>query len=447
MQTTILKNGTIINEGKIEKADIVIEGDKIKEIGTIDTSALTDAEVIDCTGKHIIPGVIDDQVHFREPGMVHKGEIGTESQAALAGGVTSYMEMPNTSPQTTNQKAIEAKFERAAEKSYCNYSFYIGATNDNIDDLLATDKTAVCGVKVFMGSSTGNMLVDNDDALNNIFSKVKMPIATHCEDEATIKANIQKYVAQNGEVMDETFHPLIRSHEACFKSSSKAFKLAKKHGTRLHILHLSTAEEAKMLENDVPSSQKQITGEVCVHHLFFNDQDYKKHGYRIRWNPSVKTQADQEELFAALLDGRIDVIATDHAPHLLEEKSNEIYTKRASGGPLVQHSLVTMLKFYQDGKISLEKVIDKMCHAPADIFNIKERGYLRQGYKADIAVIDLNTKWTVSPENILYKCNWSPFEGTEFGAKVWATFVNGQLAFKEGKIVAKPKVEALSFSR
>lgn len=447
MNTTILKNGTIVNESSIFKADIIIENGRIKDIGSYNTDANTKAEIIDCEGKHIFPGVIDDQVHFREPGMIHKGEIGTESKAALAGGITSYMEMPNTSPQTTNQAALAEKFDRAADKSYCNYSFYIGATNDNINDLLATDKSSVCGVKVFMGSSTGNMLVDQEDALNNIFSKVSLPIATHCEDEATIKANLKKYTEQYGELMSDKFHPLIRSKEACLKSSSKALKLAKKHGTRLHILHLSTADEAKMLENTCPSSQKQITAEVCVHHLFFNDTDYDKHGYRIRWNPAVKTRADQEELFAALLDGRIDVIATDHAPHLLKEKSNEAYAKRASGGPLVQHSLHTMLLFYQQNKISLEKIAEKMCHAPADIFSIRDRGYIRKGYFADFAIVDLNSEWTVSAENILYKCGWSPFEGTTFGAKVWATLVNGELAYQNGKILKKPKTQALEFSR
>jgi len=447
MGTIILKNGTIVNENKVYNADIVIEGERIKAIGFFETENNSSARIIDCTGKHIIPGVIDDQVHFREPGMVHKGEIVTESKAALAGGVTTYMEMPNTSPQTTTQSALAEKFDRAAEKSYCNYSFYLGATNDNIDELLATDKSSVCGIKVFMGSSTGNMLVDKDEALNSIFSKVKLPIATHCEDEATIKANLQKYTEQYGELMTDKFHPLIRSREACLKSSSKAMDLAEKHGTRLHILHLSTADEAKKLDNSVPSSQKQITAEVCVHHLFFNDTDYDKHAYRIRWNPAVKTQADQEELFSALLDGRIDVVATDHAPHLLKEKSNEAYAKRASGGPLVQHSLPTMLQFAKDGKISIEQVVSKMCHAPADIFNVSERGYIKEGYYADFAIVDLQSKWTVSPENILYKCGWSPFEGTAFDSKVWATIVNGDLAYMDGEIVQRPKTMALTFSR
>lgn len=445
MATILLKNGTIVNEGKQFAGSVLIENDIIKDIIEGDASSVSADEVIDATGKLIIPGVIDDQVHFREPGLTQKADIQSESKAAVAGGVTSYMEMPNTNPQTTNQAELQKKFDRAQDVSYANFSFYIGATNDNLEELLKTDKTSVCGVKVFMGSSTGNMLVDKPESLDGIFSQVKIPIAVHCEDEQTIRTNSQIYKDKYGEDVPIKCHPEIRSEEACYKSSSLAVSLAKKHGTRLHILHLTTEKELELLSNTPFSKDKNITAEVCVHHLWFSDEDYDEKGVWIKWNPAVKKASDRDALFQALLNGKIDLIATDHAPHLKEEKDST-YFNSASGGPLVQHSLVSMLEFYHQGKISLEMVIDKMCHKPAELFNIAERGYLRKGYKADIAIVDPKDPWTVTEENVLYKCHWSPFDGYEYQSKVTHTIVNGNVVYREGNF-GEPQGQALRFDR
>lgn len=432
---TLIKNATIVNEGLKYKGSVLINNEKIEKIfpkvipGNFD---LSDIKIIDAEGLLLIPGVIDDQVHFREPGLTHKGEIATESRAAVAGGVTTYMEMPNTNPQSVTQEELQKKYDRAAEVSASNYSFYMGATNDNLDEVLKTDPSKVCGIKVFMGSSTGNMLVDDDATLSEIFNNAPTLVATHCEDEATIQKNIEIARQRYGENVPMSRHCYIRSDEACYISSSKAVELASKFNTRLHILHLSTAKEMNLFSPG-KVSDKKITAEVCVHHLWFDERDYITHGSRIKWNPSIKCVSDKEALWEALLSDKIDVIATDHAPHTLEEKNNT-YFKAPSGGPLVQHSLVAMLEMSNKGFISVEKVIQKMCHAPADLFRIENRGYIREGYFADLVLVNPNSNWTVSPENILYKCGWSPFEGTEFSNKVVSTFVNGHLVFKQGKI-------------
>lgn len=432
---TLIKDATIINEGTRALGSVLITGDKIEKIYTGTDSMIVDivdAEVIDASGLLLIPGVIDDQVHFREPGLTHKAEILTESRAAVAGGITTYMEMPNTNPQTTTQEALQLKYDRAAEVSAANYSFYMGATNDNLDEVLKTDPTKVCGIKVFMGSSTGNMLVDDEKTLSEIFKNAPTLIATHCEDEATIQANTEIARARYGENVPISRHCHIRSDEACYKSSSKAVELASKFDTRLHVLHLSSAKEMELFPAG-PVKDKNITAEVCVHHLWFDERDYIEYGTRIKWNPSVKCQKDKEALWEALLADKIDVIATDHAPHTLEEKSNS-YFKAPSGGPLVQHSLVAMLELSAKGRISLERVIEKMCHAPADLYRVNKRGYIREGYFADLVLIDPTSSWVVSPENILYKCKWSPFEGTEFSNKVASTFVNGQKVYENNKV-------------
>ncbi len=445
MATLLIKDGTIVNEGRTFVGSILVEDKRIVKIVEGDAGALQADRVIDALGKMVIPGVIDDQVHFREPGLTQKADIQSESRAAVAGGVTSYMEMPNTNPQTTTQVELRKKFERAAEVSYANYSFYIGATNDNIGELLMTDGCTVCGVKVFMGSSTGNMLVDRIDSLSAIFSQIKLPIAVHCEDEATIKANSAEYREKYGEDVPVSFHPMIRSTDACYKSSSVAVALAKKYYTRLHILHVSSEKELELLRNDIPTKDKRITAEVCVHHLWFCDKDYADKGVYIKWNPSVKAESDREALFAAVLDGRIDVIATDHAPHLREEKEKP-YFQSASGGPLVQHSLVAMLQFVHNGKISIEAVVDRMCHKPAELFDIIDRGFIREGYIADIAVVDMASSWTASPESNLYKCGWSPFDGYTFKSKVLYTLVNGKVVYDNGSF-GLPCGEPLRFDR
>ncbi len=444
----LIKNATIVNESRIFPGSVLIIKDKIEDIfeKDIPSSVLENADLIDAYGLHLFPGVIDDQVHFREPGLTHKGDIYSESKAAVAGGITSYMEMPNTKPQTTTQAELANKFKIAAANSLTNYSFYIGATNDNLDELLATDVKHVCGIKIFMGSSTGNMLVDNVQTLEHIFSKSKMLIATHCEDESTIQENIAKYKEQFGENVPMQFHPIIRSEEACYKSTSFAVELARKHDTRLHILHLSTARELNLFSNKIPSSQKRITAEVCVHHLWFDDSDYAKLGSRIKWNPAIKTKKDRDELLKAVIDNRIDVIATDHAPHTVEEKDAS-YFKSMSGGPLAQHSLPVMLELYHQKKISLEKIAEKMSHAPAEIFNIKQRGFIRKGYNADLVLVNLQKKWTVEKSNILYKCRWSPFEGTTFHSQITHTFVNGNLVFDNGSFFEQHKGNSLVFSR
>jgi len=440
----LIKNASIVNEGKIEELDLLIENELIIKIA----SDISDesAEVIDASGKYILPGLIDDQVHFREPGLTHKGNIYSESRSAVAGGTTTFMEMPNTVPQALNQELLEDKYKIAAKNSPANYSFYMGASNDNIEEVLKTDNKNVCGVKVFMGSSTGNMLVDNETTLNNIFSKVDMLIATHCEDEPTIKANLAKYKEKYGDDMPIKYHPEIRSREACYKSSSMAVDLAKKHNTRLHILHISTKEEIALFSNDIPLEEKRITAEACTHHLWFNDSFYDTKGTHIKWNPAVKSKSDSEAIFQAVLDGTIDVLATDHAPHTLEEK-DQVYTKAPSGGPLVQHALPAMLEFYHQGRISLEKIVQKMCHNPAILFQVEKRGYIREGYKADLVLVDLNAPWTVQKENILYKCGWSPFEGTTFKSRITHTFVNGRLAYKNFKVYDDTFGERLTFDR
>jgi len=444
----LIKNATVINEGRQFTGSLLIENEFIREIGygSDPISAPDQALVIDATDQILIPGVIDDQVHFRDPGLVHKGSIKSESKAALAGGVTSYMDMPNTLPQTTTQELLEQKYEIASANSSANYSFYLGATNNNLDEILRTDPKTVCGIKVFMGSSTGNMLVDDPDALEKIFSNTKSLIAVHCEDEQTIQKNIHHYRKIFGENLPVEYHPLIRSREACYKSSSYAVELARKHGTRLHLLHLSTSDELELLDNSAALKNKKITAEVCVHHLWFCDEDYSRYGNRIKWNPAIKTGRDREALFNGVLNNLIDMVATDHAPHTMEEKDNS-YFKAPSGGPLIQHSLQIMLEFFHKNKISLEKIVEKMCHAPAEIFKIDRRGFIKEGHYADLVLIDLNKPYEVTRDNILYKCRWSPFEGFVFNSSVTHTFLNGKLAYQNGKIDESIKGERLRFNR
>lgn len=428
MRKILLKGAKLINEGSITDQALFIEGERIARIGAAaDLEPLAD-EVIELSGKYLMPGVIDDQVHFREPGLTHKAEIHTESRAAVAGGITSFMEMPNTVPNVLTQELLQDKYDIAAERSMANYSFYMGASNDNLDEVLKTDASRVCGVKVFMGSSTGNMLVDNETTLRGIFSQCPMLIASHCEDESTIRANSSKYKERYGADMPIRMHPEVRSAEACYRSSSFAASLANEYGARLHILHLSTAREMSLFDNDKPIEEKNLTAEACVHHLWFSDADYDKYGTLIKWNPAVKSSEDRAAIWAALLDDRIDVIATDHAPHTLKEKSLD-YWRAPSGGPLVQHSLVSMLDHVKNEKITLERVVEKMCHAPARLFRVRERGYIREGYFADLVVVDTNSPWLVSKENVLAKCAWSPFEGHEFSARVEKTFINGSLVY------------------
>ena len=442
---TLIKNAQIVNENQIFKGDLLIENDLILKIGN-DISEENAHRVIDADGKYLLPGVIDDQVHFREPGLTHKGDIESESRAAIAGGVTSFIEQPNTVPNAVTQQLLEEKYKIAAEKSLANYSFMMGGTNDNLEEVLKTNPRNVAGIKLFLGSSTGNMLVDNPETLENIFSKTKMLIAVHCEDEATIRANTEKYRKEFGDDIPMKFHHLIRSEEACYISSSKAVELAKKTGARLHVFHVSTAKETELFRNDIPLKDKKITAEVCVHHLTFTDVDYETKGTLIKWNPAVKTQKDKDGLWKALLDDRIDVIATDHAPHTWEEKQN-VYTKAPSGGPLVQHTLVLMIENFKNGKITLEKIVEKMCHNPAILFQIEKRGFIREGYKADVVLVDLNDNSTVTKENILYKCGWSPFEGSVFHSKITHTFVNGNLVYENGKVADEKFGERLLFER
>ena len=441
-----IKNATIFNEGKQFIGSVLLKEGKIATVlGKNEKIDLPDTVfTIDGTGKWLFPGVIDDQVHFRDPGHPEKADFFTETRAAVAGGVTSVMDMPNTNPQTVTQQALSEKFKMAAEKSLTNYSFYFGATNDNIDEILKIDPSKVCGLKVFMGSSTGNMLVDNPESLEKIFSKAPGLVAVHCEDEKTIQENTKIYRKKYGEDMPLKYHPKIRSEEACYLSSSLAVQLAKKHNTRLHILHLSTAKELSLLDDQAPLSEKKITGEVCVHHLWFDETDYDKYGTRIKWNPAIKTTADKQGLLQGVIDNKIDVIATDHAPHTIEEKNNP-YFKAPSGGPLIQHSLIAMLELAYEQKINIHKVVEKMCHAPADLFHIEKRGYIREGYWADLTLIDPDQVWTVKPENILYKCGWSPFEGQTFHRKVISTIVNGKLVFDNGKINEFVKGKPLTF--
>lgn len=430
----LIHKATIINEGERFKASVLIKGDKIAAVYDDEVPDDLDDidEVIDASGLYLIPGVIDDQVHFREPGLTHKGDIHSESRAAVAGGVTSFMDMPNTKPQTTTIDELNRKFDRAAETSLANYSFFLGATNDNLEELKRVEAQRAAAVKVFMGSSTGNMLVDQMSSLEKIFSEVDMLIATHCESEPIIRANIDYYTQQYGQELDIHFHSKIRSEEACYASSAEAVELATRYNSRLHLFHLSTAKELSLLEAK-PLKEKHITGEVCVHHLWFCEEDYARLGNRIKWNPAVKTRRDMLRLREGLNDNRLDVVATDHAPHLLSEKEGSCL-KAASGGPMVQHSLVSMLEMARQGIFSLETVIEKMCHAPADLFRIKKRGYIRPGYYADLVLVDPDSEWTVASDNLLYKCGWSPLEGQRFSHRVVKTFVNGELVYNQGEI-------------
>lgn len=441
----LLKNATIVNENEQFKSDLLIEDDLIKSIQKNISETEVD-QVFEAEGKYLLPGIIDDQVHFREPGLIWKGDIESESRAAIAGGITTFMEQPNTVPNAVTQELLEEKYKIAAKNSYANYSFMMGGTNDNLDELLKTNPRNVAGIKLFLGSSTGNMLVDNPETLERIFSQVKLLIAVHCEDENTIKENLAKAKEEYGEDIPIEMHPVIRSEKACYISSSKAIELAKKTGARLHIFHLSTGKETHLFLNDIPLKEKMITAEVCIHHLTFSDQDYAEKGNFIKWNPAVKSENDRAQLWEALLDDRIDVIATDHAPHTLEEKSKK-YLDAPSGGPLVQHALNQMLEHYKNGKISLEKMVQKMCHNPAILFQIEKRGFIREGYKADLVLVDLNQKYTVTKENILAKCGWSPFEGRTFHSKVTHTFVNGHLVFDNGNINSQKFGERLLFNR
>lgn len=446
MSTLLIRNAQLINENKIYFADVFIRNEFIEKIDTNGIAMQAD-RVINAEGLYLIPGVIDDQVHFREPGLTHKGEIYTEAKAAVAGGVTSYMEMPNTSPSAVTTDILEEKYTRAAQCSLANYSFFMGTTNTNLDELLRIDATKVCGVKIFMGSSTGNMVVDDSKALERVFAEVKTLIATHCEDDPMIKANLEKLKVEIGEEnIDATYHAKIRSEDACYKSSSYAVELAKKHNTRLHILHISTAKELNLLRNDIPLSKKRITAEACIHHLWFSDADYISKGNFIKWNPAIKTTADSTAIFNAILDGRIDIIATDHAPHTIEEKSQS-YIKAPSGGPLIQHSLNAMLEFYHNGKISLETIVQKMCHNVAELFEIDRRGFIREGFYADLVLVDLKKKYTVDKSNILYKCNWSPFEGTTFHSLVDTTIVNGNIVYNKGKFDESKFGKRILFNR
>ncbi len=445
MASILILNVQAINEGKISETDLFINNGRIEKIGK-DLSSTPANTVIDGKGKFLLPGVIDDQVHFREPGLTAKAEIYTESKAAVAGGVTSFMEMPNTKPPTLTQEELNKKYTIGSQKSLANYSFYMGASNENLPEVLKTDPRNVCGIKVFMGSSTGNMLVDDEKTLTAIFREAPMLVATHCEDEATIRANMEIYREKYGEEVPMRFHPLIRSAEACFISSQLAVSLARQYGTKLHILHISTAPETNLFDNKLPLGDKKITAEACIHHLWFDDRDYETKGSLIKWNPAVKSKQDKDAIWKAVLDNRIDVIATDHAPHLWEEK-NRSYFEAPSGGPLIQHSLNAMLEFYKEGKISLEKIVEKMCHNPAILFQIKERGFIREGYFADLVMVDLDKKWKVSKENVLYKCGWSPFEGYEFHSVITHTLISGHLAFANGQFDESVKGMRLSFER
>ena len=446
MNKVLIKNAQIVNEGVIVKGDVFIENDLIVEIGGSISAKTGDTQIIEANGKYLMPGLIDDQVHFREPGLTHKATIATESKAAVAGGITSFIEMPNTVPQATTIEKLEEKFSIAKKTSWANYSFMFGGTNDNLEEILKVDEYKVAGLKLFLGSSTGNMLVDNPKVLEEIFSKTNLLISVHCEDEKTIKNNLEKYLKEFGDDIPIEMHPKIRSAEACYLSSSKAIELAKKTGARLHIFHISTEKETHLFSNKKPLAEKKITAEVCVHHLWFTEEDYKAKGTKIKWNPAVKSQKDKDGLWKALLDDRLDVIATDHAPHTLEEKNNG-YNKAPSGGPLVQHALVALLEMYHKGKISLEKIVEKACHNPAILFQIKDRGFIREGYKADLVLIDLISPWTVNKENILYKCGWSPFEGTTFKSRVSHTFVNGILTYHNLKFPNKSIPQRLTFNR
>ncbi len=443
MSNILIKNAKIVNEGQIIESDLLISNGRIEKVAPNITP--TNEEVIDAKGKYLLPGAIDDQVHFRDPGVTYKADIYTESRAAVAGGITSFMEMPNTVPNALTQELLEDKYNLGASKSLANYSFYMGASNENIEEVLKTDKEKVCGVKVFMGSSTGNMLVDSEKTLTNIFSKLDHLIATHCEDEATIRKNTAIFKEKYGDNMPIKYHPQIRNNEACYLSSSLAVRLAKKHGTRLNILHLSSAEEMDLFDNTIPLAEKKITAEVCIHHMWFTDEDYDEKGTYIKWNPAVKSQKDQDAIWKAIKDGRIDIIATDHAPHTAEEKDNN-YWDAPSGGPLVQHAMPALFDFYHQGKLSLEDIVQKICHNVAIAFKVRERGYIREGYWADLMLVDLDSPWEVTKSNILYKCKWSPFEGHKFKSSITHTFVNGNLVYENGKVIEGTNGQRLLFN-
>ncbi len=438
-------NARLVNEGQIIETDVLVNRGRIEKIGNA-LSHLPADIIIDANGKHLLPGVIDDQVHFREPGLTHKADLYTESRAAVAGGVTSFMEMPNTVPNTLTQTLLEEKYQLASRRSLANYSFFMGASNDNLAEVLKTDPRRVCGIKVFMGSSTGNMLVDNEKTLASVFRESPMLVATHCEDEATIRLNAAEYRQRYGEDAPTSIHPLIRNEEACLKSSSMAVALARQYNTRLHILHISTADELALFTNRVPLTEKRITAEVCVHHLWFDAGDYEQLGNGLKCNPAIKDKRHKAGLLEALLDDRLDIIATDHAPHTREEKSQP-YWQAPSGVPLVQHSLLTMLEFYHSGQLSLEKIVEKMCHAPADCFQVEKRGYIREGCWADLVLVDLDKTYLVTKENIHYKCGWSPFEGRTFRSAVTHTIVSGHLAYQTGSFHENYMGERLLFER
>lgn len=448
MNTYILKNATVFNNNEQFKAHVLIKGEEISKIYSVDDKFKTPEDCIemDLEGKWLMPGVIDDQVHFRDPGMPGKANMITESRAAVAGGVTSFMDMPNTIPNVLTQQLLEDKYEYGAGRSLANFSFYMGVSNNNAEEVLKTNPKNVCGIKIFLGASTGNMLVDNQETLEHLFANAPTLIAVHCEDENTIQENLAKFKEQYGENIPMESHPLIRSHKACYLSSSFAVKLAKKHNTRLHVLHLSTADEMELFSNDLPLEEKRITAEVCIHHMWFNDSNYKDKGSLIKWNPAVKTKADSEALLKALLEDKIDVIATDHAPHEFSEKQNN-YLNAPSGAPMVQHSLVTMLEMAKQGKISIDQVVEKMCHAPAKLFKIEKRGFIKEGYFADLVIVDPHKTWTVAKENVLYKCDWSPLEGQEFNHQVESTFVNGHLVYNQGEFNDSKKGKRLTFDR
>ena len=433
MSKILIKNATIVNEGRTFVGSVLVENDLIAAIYEGTAEPIEGAQVIDATGKLLLPGAIDDQVHFREPGLTHKGDIASESRAAVAGGVTTFMDMPNTKPQTTTLADLEWKLQRGAETSVANYSFFFGGTNDNVDEIRKIDRTRVPGLKLFLGSSTGNMLVDQKDTLERLFGETGMLIAIHAEKEEIIQRNRERYVQQYGEELDISFHSKIRSEEACYASSSEAVELATRLNTRLHILHLSTAKELTLLNNALPLREKKITGEVCVHHLWFHDGEYARLGNRIKWNPSIKTLADRDALREAVNTNLIDIVATDHAPHLLSEKEGSCL-KAASGGPFVQHSLVTMLELVKEGCFTYEKVVEKMAHMPAELYRIDRRGYIRPGYYADLVLIDPKQCWTVEGVNLFYKCGWSPIEGVQLHHAVWKTLVNGQVVYENGTI-------------
>lgn len=445
MKKILIKGALVVNEGETQSLDVRIENGKITSLRPA-LSLQEDETLVDASGKYLLPGLIDDQVHFREPGLTHKACIKTESRAAVAGGITSFIEMPNTNPQTTTIKALEDKFATAKKDSLANYSFMFGGTNDNFEEVARLDKTKVAGLKLFLGSSTGNMLVDDEAVLRKIFSSTDLVISVHCEDEPTIKANLASHIEAYGEDIPIENHPIIRSHKACYLSSSKAIALAKETGARLHVFHLSTAKETELFDNSIPLAEKKITAEVCVHHLWFSAEDYAQKGTHIKWNPAVKNTGDRTALWKALNDDRIDVLATDHAPHTLAEKSNP-YTSAPSGGPLVQHALLALLTAVGQGKISIEKLVQKACHNPAILFQVENRGYVKEGFQADLVLVDLEKKTTVTKDNLLYQCGWSPFEGTTFDASIEKTWVNGQLVYDQGEIIEAGAGEQLTFSR